>query len=338
MKVLVTGGCGFIGSNFIHLLLRSGTSYEVTNIDNLSYAGNPENLKQIDIDPRYRFQRLDIADREGVDRLLSSGRFDAIVNFAAESHVDRSIEDAGSFVQTNIVGTQVLLEAARRGGVGRFLQISTDEVYGSLGEEGKFVEETPLAPNSPYAASKAAADLLLRSYWETYRYPCLITRCSNNYGPYQFPEKFVPLMITNALQGKPVPIYGDGLYTRDWIQVEDHCAALELVLRKGKPGGIYNIGASCEKRNLEVVREILAILGRPESLIEHVTDRPGHDRRYAIDATKIRREFGWTPGHTMEEGLRATVAWYRANETWWRRIVSGDYLVDRKTAQTRPVP
>ncbi|MGH2651686.1 MAG: dTDP-glucose 4,6-dehydratase, partial [Actinomycetota bacterium] len=300
MTVLVTGGCGFIGSNFIHHLLRPGAGYRVANLDVLTYAGNRENLRGLEPDPRYRFHRVDVADREQVEEVIAGGDFDAVVNFAAESHVDRSIEDPSGFVRTNVVGTQVLLDAARRHGVARFVQVSTDEVYGSLGEKGKFTEATPLAPNSPYAASKAAADLLLRSFWETYRYPCIVTRSSNNYGPYQFPEKFIPLLITNALQGKHLPIYGDGLYTRDWIHVEDHCAALEAVLLRGRPGEIYNIGAACERRNLDVARAILEQVPGSKSRIEHVTDRPGHDRRYAIDATKIRRDLGWEPRRNPE--------------------------------------
>ena len=335
MKILVTGGCGFIGSNFLLRLLRGDTAGQVTNLDKLTYAGNPENLREIENDPRYSFIRADIADQQAVQEIIGSGDFEAVVNFAAESHVDRSIEDASQFVATNVTGTQVLLEACRGHKVKRFLQVSTDEVYGSLGPEGRFSEESVLAPNSPYAASKAAADLFVRAYWETYRYPCIITRCSNNYGPFQFPEKFLPLMITQALQGQALPIYGDGLYTRDWIHVEDHCAALETILNKGNPGEVYNIGGDSERKNIDLAKAILKLVGKPETLIEHVPDRPGHDRRYAVDAEKLQRKLGWKPQWTIEEGLQKTIDWYRDHETWWRRIIQGDYLVDRKAAEAR---
>ena len=335
MKILVTGGCGFIGSNFLYRLLRGDAAGQVTNLDKLTYAGNPENLREIENDPRYSFIRADIADQQAVQEIIGAGDFEAVVNFAAESHVDRSIEDASQFVATNVTGTQVLLEACRGYKVKRFLQVSTDEVYGSLGPEGRFSEESVLAPNSPYAASKAAADLFVRAYWETYRYPCIITRCSNNYGPFQFPEKFLPLMITQALQGQALPIYGDGLYTRDWIHVEDHCAALETILNKGKPGEVYNIGGDSERKNIDLAKAILKLVGKPDSLIEHVPDRPGHDRRYAVDAEKLQRKLGWKPQWTLEEGLQKTIDWYRNHETWWRRIIQGDYLVDRKAAEAK---
>ena len=335
MKILVTGGCGFIGSNFLLRLLHGDAAGQVTNLDKLTYAGNPENLREIENDPRYSFIRADIADQQAVQEIIGTGDFEAVVNFAAESHVDRSIEDASQFVATNVTGTQVLLEACRGHKVKRFLQVSTDEVYGSLGPEGRFSEESVLAPNSPYAASKAAADLFVRAYWETYRYPCIITRCSNNYGPFQFPEKFLPLMITQALQGQALPIYGDGLYTRDWIHVEDHCAALETILNKGKPGEVYNIGGDSERKNIDLAKAILELIGKPDSLIEHVPDRPGHDRRYAVDADKLQRQLGWKPQRTLEEGLQKTIDWYRDHETWWRRIIQGDYLVDRKAAEAK---
>ena len=345
MKLLVTGGCGFIGSNFIrHMLARSpggGGGDEICNLDLLTYAGNQDNLADLAqqgpaCSGRYRFARGDIADRDLVEGLMSGG-FDAVVNFAAESHVDRSIESAAPFIHTNVLGAQVLLDAARAAKVGRFLQVSTDEVYGALdlGSTVRFNERTPLAPNSPYAASKAAADLLARSAFVTHRLPVVITRCSNNYGPYQFPEKFLPQMILNALQGRPLPIYGDGLYVRDWLHVEDHCSALEAVLLRGEPGEVYNVGADSERANIEVARQVLKLSGRPESLLLTVPDRPAHDRRYAIDASRIRRELGWDPAWDFDRGLAATVEWYRGHEAWWRRIVSGDYLVDRTQARAR---
>lgn len=322
--LLVTGGAGFIGSNFIRYLLREYPGYRVVNLDKLTYAGNLENLRDLEGNPRYHFVRGDIADRRLVDGLCAGVQ--AIVNFAAESHVDRSIEDPGVFLKTNVEGTQVLLEGARKHAVGRFIQVSTDEVYGSLGPTGYFTEETPLAPNSPYSASKAAADLLVRAYHETYGLPAMITRCSNNYGPYQFPEKLIPLFVTNALEDKPLPLYGDGLNVRDWIHVEDHCRALDLVLHRGRPGEVYNIGGGNECTNLEITRGILEVLGKPESLVTFVADRPGHDRRYAIDASKIRRELGWEPRIPFAEGLRATVRWYVENRAWWEKIKSGEYL------------
>jgi dTDP-glucose 4,6-dehydratase len=325
LRLLITGGAGFIGSNFVRYILREHPDWEVVNLDRLTYAGNLENLKDVKNDSRYHFILGDIADREPMDKLFSQG-FDVVVNFAAESHVDRSILDASPFMRTNVQGPQVLLEGARQHRVKLFLQVSTDEVYGSLGAEGKFNEESPLLPSSPYSASKAAADLLCRAYQQTYGLPVIITRCSNNYGPYQFPEKLIPLTITNALEGKPIPVYGDGLNVRDWIHVEDHCYALDLVIQRGKQGEIYNIGADNERTNLEMVRRILDMVEKPPSLITFVSDRPGHDRRYALDTTKIRRELGWKPRHSFEEALQRTVEWYIENEPWWRRVKSGEYL------------
>ncbi len=323
-KFLVTGGAGFIGSNFIHYVLRNHHDWEVTNLDKLTYAGNLENLKDIEDDSRYRFMRGDITDRDLIDRVLSN-HFDIIVNFAAESHVDRSILDPSPFIETNVKGTQVLLEGAKQYKVAKFIQISTDEVYGSLEAGGKFSEQSPLMPNSPYAASKAASDFLCRAYYNTYGLPVIITRSSNNYGPLQFPEKIIPLVITNALEGKPLPIYGDGLNVRDWIHVDDHCCALDVIIQKGRIGGVYNIGGSNEITNLELVRMILDILSKPDSLIAFVADRPGHDHRYALDITKIDRELGWRPSYPFEEALKDTVNWYIQHESWWRRIKSGEY-------------
>ena len=341
MKLLVTGGCGFIGSNFVRWMLRRHADLTIVNLDKLTYAGNAENLHEVVTDPgfgpRYRFERGDIADPAAVARLMMDGGFDAVVNFAAESHVDRSIEEAAPFVRTNVAGTQVLLDAARAAGVQRFLQVSTDEVYGALTLDAldRFTETTALAPRSPYAASKAAADLLARAAFVTHGQAVIVTRCSNNYGPFQFPEKFLPQMILNALQGEPLPIYGDGLYVRDWLHVEDHCAALEAVLVRGKPGEIYNVGGDCELPNVEVARRVLALTGRPDTLLTRVADRPAHDRRYAIDASRLRRELDWAPQWSFDAGLRSTLEWYRTHETWWGRILSGDYLVDRKEAQAR---
>jgi len=332
-KILVTGGCGFIGSNFIHYLLRRFDDLQIVNLDKLTYAGNPANLKDVEEDPRYKFVRGDIADRELVDRLFREERFDAVVNFAAESHVDRSILDASPFIETNVKGVQVLLEAARLYKVERFIQISTDEVYGSLGETGKFTEESPLQPNSPYAASKAAADLLCRAYYKTYGVPVIITRSSNNYGPYQFPEKLIPLMIRNALIGKELPVYGEGKNIRDWLYVEDNCRAIALVLQKGRVGEIYNIGGNCEKRNIEVVELICFILkNHPKTRhltpkIQFIRDPRGaaHDFRYALDCSKIKEELGWEPMTDFEEGLRRTVEWYLANQDWVESVITGEY-------------
>lgn len=323
MKLLITGSAGFIGSNFVHHILNEHPNWGIINLDKLTYAGNLENLKDIENDPRYHFVKGDIADRELVNNLLQDG-IDAIVNFAAESHVDRSILDASPFIETNIKGTQVLLEGARQYKIERFIQVSTDEVYGSI-QEGKFSEKSPLSPNSPYAASKAAADLLCQAYWKTYHLPVIITRCSNNLGPFQFPEKLVPLAITNALENKPIPIYGDGLNVRDWIYVADHCRALDFVLQKGKPGEVYNIAANQEKTNLELIHQLLDIMDKPQSLITFVADRPGHDRRYALDATKITRELSWAPTYSFEEALTVTINWYLNHEPWWRKVKSGEY-------------
>jgi dTDP-glucose 4,6-dehydratase len=329
MKILVTGGCGFIGSNFIRYFLRSRPGYSLINVDKLTYAGNLENLSDVSHSPRYHFIRGDIADAARMEDLINKG-IDAIVNFAAESHVDRSIEDPSAFMKTNVFGTFVLLEAVRKVFPKqriRFLHVSTDEVYGSLGDTGAFTEETPLAPNSPYSASKTAADLLVRAYHHTYGIPATITRCSNNYGPYQFPEKLIPLMISNALEDKELPIYGDGMQVRDWIYVEDHCRALDLVLHQGKEGEIYNIGGRSEKPNLTVAKTILDRLGKPHSLLRFVADRPGHDRRYAIDFSKIERELGWKPSASFEDGIGLTVEWYQTHRDWWKKIRTGEYLV-----------
>ena len=323
MKLLVTGGAGFIGSNFIHHILNEHPDWQITNLDKLTYAGNLENVKDIENNPGYRFIKGDITDRKLINNLLQDN-IDVVVNFAAESHVDRSILDASPFIETNIKGTQALLEGARQYKVGRFIQVSTDEVYGST-ELGKFTEQSPLSPNSPYAASKTAADLLCQAYWRTYELPVVITRCSNNLGPFQFPEKLIPLAITNALENKPIPIYGDGLNVRDWIHVVDHCRALDFALQKGKPGEVYNIAANQEKTNLELIHQLLDIMGKSRSLITFVTDRPGHDRRYALSTRKITKELGWEPSYSFEQSLATTVEWYVNNEPWWRRIKSGDY-------------
>jgi dTDP-glucose 4,6-dehydratase len=324
LKLLVTGGAGFIGSNFIHYVRREHPDYEIINVDLLTYAGNLDNLVGIEGTPGYRFVHADIADRQAMEPIFREG-VDVVVNFAAESHVDRSIADPGIFVKSNVLGTQNMLELSRQYKVQKYVQISTDEVYGTLGPEGLFTEETPLAPNSPYSASKAGADLLVRSYHETYGLPVNITRCSNNYGPYQFPEKLIPLMIRNALADQPLPVYGDGLNIRDWLYVEDHCSAIDLVIHKGRIGEIYNIGGRNERTNLQVVRTILQVLGKPESLITFVEDRLGHDRRYAIDAEKIRRELGWKPKHDYESGIRATIQWYLDHQDWLKRIETGAY-------------
>ncbi|MBM4159794.1 MAG: dTDP-glucose 4,6-dehydratase [Ignavibacteria bacterium] len=325
MTLLVTGGAGFIGSNFVMFMLRRYPEYRIVNLDKLTYAGNLENLTEIQGNLRHTFLQGDICDAQLVYEILERYHVDAIVNFAAESHVDRSILEAIEFVRTNVEGTGVLLEAAKRHRLKKFLQVSTDEVYGSLGPEGKFVESTPLHPNSPYASSKASADLLALAYHHTFGLPIMITRCSNNYGPYQFPEKLIPLMILNAMTDKPLPVYGDGGNIRDWIHVDDHCAAIDLVLHEGKDGETYNIGGNTELRNIDVVRRILKHLNKPESLIQFVEDRPGHDRRYAMDAGKMDRELGWTPRKPFDEGIVETVEWYRRNEEWWKRIVSGEY-------------
>ena len=325
MNLLVTGGAGFIGSNFVHYVLREHPEVSLVNVDALTYCGNLENLTTVEKNPRYCFFKADIADYEALEPLFQDTRFDAVINFAAETHVDRSITGPSVFLRTNIVGTQNLLDLSLKYNVNRFVQISTDEVYGSLPETGAFTEETPLAPNSPYSASKAAADFLVRAYVHTYGMNAVITRCSNNYGPYQFPEKLIPLMITNALEDKQLPIYGDGMNVRDWLHVEDHCRAVWAALEKGKSGEVYNIGGSNEWHNLALVEELLRILNKPESLITFVKDRPGHDRRYAIDASKIRNELGWEPAYDFASGLKQTVHWYIENKTWWRRVKSGEY-------------
>jgi len=323
--LLVTGGCGFIGSNFIRYHLRAHPEDNIVNFDKLTYAGNPANLADLGTLSAYSFVRGDICDRKAVDSVVERHRVEGIINFAAETHVDRSITGPAVFMETNAGGTNVLLDVAREHGVQRFVQVSTDEVYGSLGPEGKFTEETPLHPNSPYAASKAAGDLLAGAYHHTYGLAVMITRCSNNYGPYQFPEKLIPLMIANAAGGKKLPVYGDGQNVRDWLHVGDHCVALDLALRKGKPGEVYNIGGGNEWKNLDLVKLLLSRMDRPESLIEFVKDRPGHDRRYAIDASKIARELGWGPAVSFETGLAETVEWYLANEGWRKTIESGEY-------------
>jgi dTDP-glucose 4,6-dehydratase len=323
--VLITGGCGFIGSNFIHHLLQTDPGVRVVNFDSLTYAGNLANLAAVSADPRYRFVRGDVTDRLAVREAVAAG-VDVILHFAAESHVDRSIQDSGPFVRTNVLGTQVLLDAAREFKVARYVQISTDEVYGSLGPTGAFTEETPLAPNSPYAASKAAADLLVRSYVHTFGMCALITRCSNNYGPYQFPEKLLPLFISNLMRDEPVPVYGDGQNVRDWIHVRDHCSAIDKVWRAGRPGEVYNIGGRSERTNLDLTHTLLDALGKPRSLIRYVPDRPGHDRRYAIDCAKIESELGWRPKYTLEQGLRETIRWYQENGDWIAGVRNGAYL------------
>lgn len=339
-KLLVTGGAGFIGSNFIQYILdKQQDLVLLLDLDLLTYAGNLENLEPVKDDPRYRFVKGDIRDKTLVEKLFAEYDFDTVVHFAAESHVDRSILEPEVFLTTNIIGTQTLLDAAKRHwnldpdnkhsreyrpGV-RYLQVSTDEVYGALGKTGMFTETTPLAPNSPYSASKTGADLIVRAYHQTYGLPVNITRCSNNYGPYQFPEKLIPLMIHNARQDKPLPVYGDGMQIRDWLHVKDHCSAIATVLEKGKTGEVYNIGGNNEKANIQIVRLILEALGKPESLITYVQDRPGHDRRYAIDNTKITKELGWAPAYTFEEGIKETIRWYLDHPGWVERVTSGAY-------------
>ncbi len=338
-NILVTGGAGFIGSNFIRFMLREYPDVRLVNFDALTYAGNLGNLRDVQDDPRYAFVRGDVCDKAAVDAVFAQYDVDTVVHFAAESHVDRSITNPEIFLATNVLGTGVLLDAARRHwsaspddkycrdyreGV-KYLQVSTDEVYGALGSEGFFTEETPLSPNSPYSASKASADLLTRAYGETFGLPVQITRCSNNYGPYQFPEKLIPLMIRNCLHDIPLPVYGDGMQVRDWLHVEDHCRAIDTVLRKGAPGRVYNIGGSNERANIEIVRLVLKATGRDESLIRHVKDRPGHDRRYAIDNTRITTELGWAPRYTFEQGMAQTVQWYLEHTDWVEQVVSGAY-------------
>jgi dTDP-glucose 4,6-dehydratase len=324
MKILVTGGAGFIGSNFIRYYLAQHSGAEIVNFDKLTYAGNLQNLADVDSQPNYRFVRGDICDAEAVEGALDEGT-DAIVHFAAESHVDRSIAGAREFIRTNVEGTWAMLEAARKRKIPRFLHVSTDEVYGSMGPNETATEKSALAPNSPYAASKAASDLMVRSYVQTHKLPAVVTRCTNNYGPYQFPEKLIPLMISNALAGKKLPVYGDGLNERDWIFVEDHCRALDAVLQRGRVGEIYNIGSGRPVPNIGIVRKLLTMLSAPDGLIEFVQDRPGHDRRYALDDSKIRNELGWEPRVDFETGLQHTVDWYRAHGDWVRQATSGEY-------------
>ncbi len=324
-NVLITGGAGFIGSNFIRFFLAKHPEAFVINFDALTYAGNLENLSEVETDARYHFVKGDICDRTAVESVFTQFAVDTVVHFAAESHVDRSILGSSVFVQTNVVGTNILLDVAKQSGVERFLHVSTDEVYGSLGASGKFTESTPLHPNSPYSASKASSDLLAMAYQHTYGLPVVLTRCSNNYGPYQFPEKLIPLMIINALNGKPLPVYGDGLNVRDWLHVADHCAAIDVVLQDGTIGEVYNIGGNNEWKNIDIVKLILKEVGKPESLIAFVKDRPGHDRRYAIDATKIKDELGWSPAHTFEIGIKETIDWYLQHESWWKRVMTGKY-------------
>ncbi|RYL92530.1 dTDP-glucose 4,6-dehydratase [Sporolactobacillus sp. THM7-4] len=326
MKLLVTGGAGFIGSNFVHHMIQFHPEYTIVNYDLLTYAGNLENLKDVENHPNYHFVRGDIRNRELVSYVIDEFDIDTVVNFAAESHVDRSITEPDVFVKTNVLGTQTLLDVAKEKRVKKYLQISTDEVYGSLGPDGYFTETTPLAPNSPYSASKASADLMVRAYFETYGMNVNITRCSNNYGPYHFPEKLIPLMVTNALEGKELPVYGDGKNIRDWLYVEDHCQAIDLVLHKGRSGEVYNVGGHNEKQNIDIVTLIVDTLGKSRNLIKHVSDRLGHDRRYAIDPTKIETELGWKPKYTFETGIKQTIQWYLDHEDWWRKIKSGEYM------------
>jgi dTDP-glucose 4,6-dehydratase len=324
-KILVTGGAGFIGSNFINYILKARNDVFIVNLDKLTYAGNLKNLAGVENHPNYYFIKGDIVNDEVVRYIFQKYQITHVINFAAESHVDRSILGSEIFFRTNVIGTNVLLENAKYFGVEKFVQISTDEVYGSLGPEGQFEETTPLQPNSPYAASKAAADLMALAFHHTYGVPVVITRCSNNYGQYQFPEKLIPLMIINSLNDKKLPVYGDGLNVRDWIYVIDHNKAVELVLDKGKIGEVYNIGASTEKRNIEIVKLVLSQLGKSEKLIEFVNDRPGHDRRYAINSNKIKKELGWESCYSFEEAMKDTINWYIENEKWWKEIISGEY-------------
>ncbi|PEU72421.1 dTDP-glucose 4,6-dehydratase [Priestia megaterium] len=326
MNILVTGGAGFIGSNFVHHMIETYPEYSIVNYDALTYAGNLENLKDIENHENYTFVKGDINNKELMDHLVKHHKIDVIVNFAAESHVDRSITEPDIFIKSNVLGTQALLDVAKANNIQKYVQVSTDEVYGSLGETGYFTEETPLAPNSPYSASKAGADMLVIAYYETYGMNVNITRCSNNYGPYHFPEKLIPLMVTNALEGKELPIYGDGKNVRDWLHVKDHCAAIDLVIHKGEPGEIYNVGGHNERTNNEIVHLIVEKLKAPKGLIKFVEDRLGHDRRYAIDPTKLTMELGWKPQYTFDTGIVETIQWYLDNEDWWKNIKSGDYM------------
>ena len=328
MKIIVTGGAGFIGGNFIHLMVNKYPEDEYICLDKLTYAGNLETLAPVMDKPNFKFVKGDIADREFVYDLFETEKPDVVINFAAESHVDRSIEDPGIFLQTNVMGTGVLLDACRKYGIQRYHQVSTDEVYGDLPLDRPdlfFTEETPLHTSSPYSASKASADLLVMAYHRTFKIPVTISRCSNNYGPYHFPEKLIPLMIANALNGKQLPVYGKGENVRDWLYVEDHCKAIDLIVRKGKVGEVYNIGGHNEKTNLDVVKTVIKQLGKSEDLITFVTDRPGHDMRYAIDPTKIHNELGWLPETCFDEGIKKTIEWYLNNRQWWENIISGEY-------------
>ena len=328
MKILITGGAGFIGSNFIFYMRKSHPEYDLVCVDKLTYAGNLETLSSVMDDEKFTFIKADIADRKKIYEIFEDEKPDVVVNFAAESHVDRSIENPAVFLETNVIGTQVLLDASRKYGVKRYHQVSTDEVYGDLPLDRPdlfFTEQTPIHTSSPYSASKASADLLCQAYHRTYGMPITISRCSNNYGPYHFPEKLIPLMIANALADKPLPVYGEGINVRDWLYVEDHCRAIDLILEKGKVGNVYNIGGHNEMRNIDIVKKILEILGKPESLITYVTDRKGHDMRYAIDPTFIHNELGWLPETKFEDGIKKTVQWYLDNRNWWENIISGEY-------------
>jgi dTDP-glucose 4,6-dehydratase len=325
MNVLVTGGCGFIGSNLVKYLRAHRPEWKIVNLDKLTYAGNLENLKELEGDPKHVFVRGDIGNRELIEHLIRQHEVSAVMHLAAESHVDRSILGPEAFTVTNVLGTQILLEACRQTGVKRFLMVSTDEVYGSLGPTGAFTETSPLKPSSPYSASKTSADLISLAYHHTFGMDVVVTRCSNNYGRYQFPEKLIPLMVVNALHDKPLPVYGDGANVRDWLHVEDHCQALTIALEKGVAGEVYNIGGGAERKNIEIVKAILKLVGKPESLIKYVTDRPGHDRRYAINPAKTKEQLGWAPAHTFEQGIEDTVRWYVNNRAWWERVMSGAY-------------
>lgn len=324
-KILVTGGCGFIGSNFIRHILDVEKNVEVINFDLLTYAGNLANLKDVEKNPRLSFVKGDIADKAAVDSAMAKG-VNAVIHFAAESHVDRSILDSSPFIRSNVMGTQVLLDSAKAHKVDRFVHVSTDEVYGTLGDTGFFTEETPLAPNSPYSASKAASDLLVRSYVHTFHFPALTTRCSNNYGPFQFPEKLIPLFISNLTRNETIPVYGDGLNVRDWIHVKDHCAGIHAVWRKGRIGEVYNLGGKSERTNIALTKTLLSIMGKNESSIKYVKDRPGHDKRYAIDCSKAEKELDWNPTYIFEEGLKETVQWYLSNPDWVNSIRTGEYM------------
>ena len=331
MTIIVTGGAGFIGSNYIFYIMKVHPEYRIICLDKLTYAGYLSTLKSVMSNPNFRFVKLDICDREGVYKLFEEEHPDIVVNFAAESHVDRSIDNPSVFLQTNIIGTNVLMDACRKYGIKRYHQVSTDEVYGDLPLDRQdllFTEENPVHASSPYSASKAGADLLVMAYYRTFGLPVTVSRCSNNYGPYQFPEKLIPLMIINCLHDKPLPVYGEGVNVRDWLYVEDHCQAIDLIIHKGKAGEIYNIGGNNEKRNIDIVKKICQALEKSESLIQHIADRKGHDLRYAIDSTKLRNELGWLPETRFEDGISKTIGWYLKNWDWWEKIISGDYKND----------